>query len=162
MAFVPLLRGMSSHPRVSPHGLHSPRYLVLNDVVEGDQTGSKRGPDETDEGQSALAADQAHGGAPGNDRAVRRLETERILVDAAQRDNAATARDVISDQREMVADLKDFLDRDESYAGLEDRRAAALDRSLANGDREASAQDRAELTKPDPEPHAGNRSSEAQ
>ncbi len=134
---------------------------MLNESVESDQTGSNHSKDETDERQSVLGAGQTQEAARESDRALRQLETERILVDTDQRDDAAMARDVVSDKREMVADLKAFLGRDESYAGLAERRASTLDRSHAKGDREASAQDRAELTRPDPEPDARNRSSEA-
>ena len=134
---------------------------MLNELVERDQTGSKPSKDETDERQSILDAGKAQEQARESDRAPRQLETDKILVDADQRDDAAAARDVASDKREMVADLKAFLDSNEPYVGLDQRRAAALDRSHAKGDREASAQDRAELTRPGPDPDAADRSSEA-
>ena len=124
--------------------------------MESDPNGCNDSDDTTDERLPAAGAGQAQELARERDRAPRQSETDKILADADQRDDAATARDVTSDKREMVADLKAFLDRDEAYAGLDERRAAAWDRSQAKGDREASAQDRAELTKPAPDPDAGN------
>ena len=134
---------------------------MLNELVASDPTGSQPSEDESGESQLVLDAGNAREQARQSNRAVRQLETDKILIDADQRDDAATARDVASDKRERAADLKAFLDQDEPYAGLNQRRAAALDRSRAKGDREASAQDRAELTKPDPDPDAADRSSEA-
>ena len=128
-------------------------------MVESDPTRSNDILDETDERQSVLDAAKAQE-ARESDRTRRQSETDKILVDADQRDEAATARDVVSNKREMAADLKAVLDRVESYAGLDARRAAALDRSHAKGDREASAQDRAELTRADPDPDAGDTSSQ--
>ena len=135
--------------------------LVLNGLMERDQTGSKHSKYATDERQSVLDPAKAQEQAPESDRARRQSETDKILVDADQRDDAATARDVASDKRELVADLKAFLDPTEPYGGLDQRRAAVLDRSHAKGDREASAQDRAELTKLGPDPEADDLSSEA-
>jgi hypothetical protein len=83
--------------------------------------------------------------------ADRQKRTDKILADARRRDGVADARDAVSDAREMVADLEAFLGPDDAYHGLDQRRAAAVDRSHAKGDRQASAQDRVELTKQDPE-----------
>lgn len=92
---------------------------------------------------------------------VQREKTQKILVEADRRDDEADTRDAESDKRAEAADLHAFLNTSEPYFGHGERRAAALDRSHAKDDRESSAADRAELSKPQDDPDAEDKSSSA-
>ena len=83
------------------------------------------------------------------DRARRGEKTQKILEDASDRDDEATARDAVADERERVADLEAFTDPNSTYAGQGERRAAAHDRADSKVDREASAKDRIHLSEDD-------------
>jgi len=80
------------------------------------------------------------------DRVRRREKTQKILEDASDRDDEATARDAVADERARVADLDAFTDLNSTYEGQGERRAAAHDRADSKADRESSAEDRIHLS----------------
>ena len=72
-------------------------------------------------------------------------KTAKILADADQRDDDASARDIVSEELAEAADFKAFMHSGREYPGHGERRAAAHDRAHSKSDREASAKDRQEL-----------------
>ena len=76
------------------------------------------------------------------------------MVDAAERDDQADARDSVATTRDTAAGLHSFInDSPEQFdPALKARRSAAMDRSESKTDRAAAAGDRSELTDGDSPP----------
>lgn len=85
-------------------------------------------------------------------QAGRRHQAQRIMADAAERDDQADARDSVATTRDTAASLHSFInDSPEEFdPAFKARRSAAIDRSKSKTDRAAAAVDRFELTDGDP------------
>jgi hypothetical protein len=109
---------------------------------------------EADEREARLASREVRVDAHEAAQADRRHHEERILADAAERDDQADARDSVATKRDTAAGLHSFLnDSPEEFdPALKARRSAAMDRSESKTDRSKAASDRSELTDGDPTP----------
>ena len=109
---------------------------------------------QADQREARLASREDRVDAQEAAQADRRHHEERILADAAERDDQADARDSVATKRDTAAGLRSFLnDSPEDFdPALKARRSAAMDRSESKTDRAAAASDRSELTDGDPTP----------
>ena len=127
-----------------------------DDHVDGSDTAGPGGERETqvDEREARLAAREMRIDAWEVSHADRRHQEQRILADAAERDDQADVRDSVATTRDTAAGLHSFInDSPEEFdPALKARRSAAIDRSESKADRAAAAADRSELTDGHPTP----------
>jgi hypothetical protein len=109
---------------------------------------------QADEREARLAEREVRVDAWEVGQADRRHQAQRIMADAAERDDQADARDSVATTRDTAAGLLSFMnDSPEEFdPALKARRSAAMDRSESKTDRAAAAADRSELTDRDPPP----------
>jgi hypothetical protein len=109
---------------------------------------------QADEREARLAAREVRVDAWEVAQTDRRHQAQRILADAAERDDQADARDSVATTRDTAAGLHSFInDSPEEFdPAFKARRSAAMDRSESKTDRAAAAADRSELTDGDSTP----------
>ena len=126
-----------------------PREVSDTDLDERKRIADER-DSRADKREAALDQREIRSAAREAGSESRAVETQKVLADAASRDDLADARDLAADDREQAASLDLFVHPiTEHDAAIRARRLSAMDRLDSKTDRSSSAEDRSRLSESD-------------